>query len=114
MEDRRLSLERQQFSAVEPLLSLAHLAVSADEKGIVLTGRLGLVSVIADQPLPSAEDDEVVGVRMDVPASWIVGEPFGRLLAEEPRVPSATNSHFRNGIEVPEPRRSTRSQADSR
>jgi hypothetical protein len=34
MEDRRLRLECQQFSAVEPLLSLAHLAVSADEKRI--------------------------------------------------------------------------------
>ena len=83
MEDRRLSLERQQFSAVEPLLSLAHLAVSADENRIVPTGRLGLVSVIADQPLPYAEDDEVVGVGMDVPAPWIVGKPFGRLMAEE-------------------------------
>src|SRR5271157_1943494 len=46
MEDRRLSLEAQQLSAVEPLLSLAQLAVSADEKRIVLTGPLGLVSII--------------------------------------------------------------------
>jgi hypothetical protein len=57
--------------------------VSADEKRIVPTGRLGLVFVIADQPLPCAEDDEVIGVGMDLPAPWIVREPFGRVLAEE-------------------------------
>ena len=83
LNDRRPSLPPQQLNPVEPLLALADLSVPVDQKGIVLPGPFGLISVIAHEPLTIAEDDEMVGIGMNVPASRIVREPFGGLMAEE-------------------------------
>ena len=40
----------------------------------MLSGPLGPIAVVADQPRACAEEHEVVGVGMDVPATRVVRE----------------------------------------
>ena len=81
--DRRSGLVPQRLAAAEPLRPLAHLAPAADQERVMLSGPLGPIAIVADQPRACAEEHEVVGVGMDVPATRVVRELTHGVMTQE-------------------------------
>ena len=67
-------LDGKGLAAVEPLGPFAELSVSVDQQRVVLPGPLGMITVVAHEPLAAAEEHEMVGVGVYVPAARIIGE----------------------------------------
>ena len=74
---------REARSPAEPLLTFPELAETVHQQRVVLARPLGPVAVIANQPLALAEDHEVPGIGVDVPAAGVIGKRLHRLMADE-------------------------------
>ena len=82
----------QRLTSLEPLGAFAELPPAVDQERVVLPSPLRMIPVVPDQPLPAAEEREVIGVRMNMPAAGVVGKFVHPLVADER---SALENHER-------------------